>query len=245
MAGCPKCAIDLVRANPHKPIVQYPNGYITFRELRVGETLWLPDVWFNGLHDQRPASYFAALPSADGQHHVPPSAGGILGAPQSHEPPKKVQPGPQTAGASYGGNLPSGGAQPVGGSGDTITFQPGHRYRITIYTSIARSALTQAQKVALAGWLDGLGLDSGSITNVTSEQPDANTGAVTFDYTGPLHAEKLPDSPLPDIAQMTVEDLGASPPPAAQGMSTGVKVVLGAAGLAALVALVYFSTEGR
>jgi hypothetical protein len=67
MAGCPKCARDLVLiANPHKETVTFPNGFVTFKELHVGEVLNLPDKWFNGELDQMPPSYFAALPYADG-----------------------------------------------------------------------------------------------------------------------------------------------------------------------------------
>lgn len=65
-AGCPKCAVDLVHANPHKRAVRYPNGFLTFQSLVPGERLWLPDEWLNGIHDARPPSYFAALPYADG-----------------------------------------------------------------------------------------------------------------------------------------------------------------------------------
>lgn len=74
MAGCPKCAIDLVRANPHKPAVAFPNGYATFKSLVPGEKINLPDKWFDGSLDSRPHAYFAALPYADG---VTPS---MLGA---------------------------------------------------------------------------------------------------------------------------------------------------------------------
>jgi hypothetical protein len=66
MAGCPKCAIALVNSNPQKQAIELPNGYKTFKELRVGETLFLPDEWFDGRHDALPPSYFKALPSADG-----------------------------------------------------------------------------------------------------------------------------------------------------------------------------------
>ncbi len=65
-AGCPKCAIDLVRANPHKLTVRYPNGFVTFQSLRVGEHLNLPEKWFSKEFDQLPPSYFASLPHADG-----------------------------------------------------------------------------------------------------------------------------------------------------------------------------------
>ena len=65
-AGCPKCAIDLVDANPHKPAQHLANGYRTFKELRVGETLNLPDKWFDGRHDALPPSYFKSLASPDG-----------------------------------------------------------------------------------------------------------------------------------------------------------------------------------
>jgi hypothetical protein len=65
-AGCPKCARDLVEANPHKPTVVYPNGYRTFTELKAGEVLDLPEKWFDGTLDALPSEYFAALPYADG-----------------------------------------------------------------------------------------------------------------------------------------------------------------------------------
>ena len=66
MAGCPRCSIDLIRANAHKPAVKHPNGFLSFRDLSVGETLWLPDKWFSGELDALPPSYFAALPHPDG-----------------------------------------------------------------------------------------------------------------------------------------------------------------------------------
>jgi hypothetical protein len=64
--GCPKCAWALIDANKHKPSVTHPNGFRTFRELRVGEVLNLPDAWFDGSMDDLPSSYYAALPYADG-----------------------------------------------------------------------------------------------------------------------------------------------------------------------------------
>jgi hypothetical protein len=81
MAGCPKCARDLVVANPHKESVRLPNGFLTFRSLHAGERLWLPDKWFSAEFDRLPPAYFRALPSADG---VTPStlgdaAAGVLG----------------------------------------------------------------------------------------------------------------------------------------------------------------------
>lgn len=66
MAGCPRCARDLIAANPHKCTRTLPNGYITFEELRVGETINLPDKWFDGTLDRMPPSYFASLPHPDG-----------------------------------------------------------------------------------------------------------------------------------------------------------------------------------
>jgi hypothetical protein len=82
MAGCPKCGgIDFVRANPHKESVVYPNGFTTFREIRVGEKLILPEKWFSKEFDELPPAYFSSLPHPDG---VTPSklglaAAGILG----------------------------------------------------------------------------------------------------------------------------------------------------------------------
>ena len=79
MAGCPKCSRDLVRVNTHKPTVTLPNGYVTFRELRAGETLNLPDEWFDGTLDSRPNSYFQALPYADGVTPALAVLAGVLG----------------------------------------------------------------------------------------------------------------------------------------------------------------------
>ena len=81
-AGCPRCSRDLLAANVHKPIVSLPNGYRTFRGLRAGEKLNLPDKWFSKEFDELPPKYFAALPHPDG---VTPSslgdrvAAGVLG----------------------------------------------------------------------------------------------------------------------------------------------------------------------
>jgi len=77
-AGCPKCAHDLVRANPHKPAMMHPNGFLTFQSLSPGEQLHLPEKWFNGELDALPPSYFASLPYADG---VTPGKGAIGQAP--------------------------------------------------------------------------------------------------------------------------------------------------------------------
>jgi hypothetical protein len=76
--GCPKCAIDLVRANPHKETVTHPNGFVTFKDLHVGENLNLPDKWWSKEFDELPPSYFAALPHPDGV--TPPKVPtGVLG----------------------------------------------------------------------------------------------------------------------------------------------------------------------
>jgi hypothetical protein len=52
--------------NAHKERVVHPNGFVTWKDLRVGERLELPEKWFSGELDQMPNSYFAALPYADG-----------------------------------------------------------------------------------------------------------------------------------------------------------------------------------
>lgn len=77
-AGCPKCTIDLVRANPHKQAVRYPNGFVTFREMQAGETLKLPEKWFSKRFDELPPVYFKALPHPDGK--TPSTLGGALAA---------------------------------------------------------------------------------------------------------------------------------------------------------------------
>lgn len=66
MAGCPKCSLDLIKSNGHKPTVVYPNGFRTFREMAVGERLVLPEKWFDGSLDGLPRVYFNALPYPDG-----------------------------------------------------------------------------------------------------------------------------------------------------------------------------------
>jgi hypothetical protein len=76
-AGCPKCCADLVQANPHKETVVHPNGFVSFKELRVGEELVLPEKWFDGRLDLLPPAYFASLPYHDG---VTPSAFGEAAA---------------------------------------------------------------------------------------------------------------------------------------------------------------------
>jgi hypothetical protein len=81
MAGCPKCARDLILSNPGKETVIYPNGFISFKELRVGEELCLPDKWFDhASFDLYPPAYFASLPYADGVTPSPfgDAADGIL-----------------------------------------------------------------------------------------------------------------------------------------------------------------------
>ena len=66
MAGCPKCSVDLVWANPNKPRRTLANGYVTFESLTPGEKLNLPPKWFDGSLDRLPKGYFANLPSPDG-----------------------------------------------------------------------------------------------------------------------------------------------------------------------------------
>ena len=74
MAGCPKCAKDLVEANPHRASVRHPNGFLAFVEPLVpGENLWLPDKWFDGTLDRLPRSYFDGLPKVPmGLGELPP-----------------------------------------------------------------------------------------------------------------------------------------------------------------------------
>jgi hypothetical protein len=79
-ASCPKCAIDLIRANPHKETVVHPNGFVSFKELRVGEELCLPEKWFDGRLELLPPAYFASLPYHNGVTPSPfgEAAAGVL-----------------------------------------------------------------------------------------------------------------------------------------------------------------------
>jgi hypothetical protein len=80
MAGCPKCAKDLVEANTHRASVRHVNGYLTFAEpLVAGENLWLPDKWFDGTLDRMPRSYFDNLPKVPaGLGELPPESAADL-----------------------------------------------------------------------------------------------------------------------------------------------------------------------
>ena len=81
MAGCPKCSVDLVRANSHKPTVVFPNGFITFKDLHAGEKLNVPAKWSSPEFNQRSPTYFAALPYMDGKtpSKLGVAAAGVLG----------------------------------------------------------------------------------------------------------------------------------------------------------------------
>jgi hypothetical protein len=69
----------LVAAHPHKATIRHPNGFRTFKELRVGEKLNLPEKWFNGELDKLPPAYFAALPHHDGVTRSTHGVSGTLG----------------------------------------------------------------------------------------------------------------------------------------------------------------------
>ena len=103
MAGCPKCAADLVAANPQKQAVRYPNGFVTFKDLHVGEVLNIPDKWSNGTLDALPKAYFDNLPSPNvSQTYLPQmasQAGGMgsvggFGAPGPWVPQSPAPPPP-------------------------------------------------------------------------------------------------------------------------------------------------------
>lgn len=46
--GCPKCVRMLVTANPQKPYTKLSNGFVTFKDLQVGELLNIPQPWVDG-----------------------------------------------------------------------------------------------------------------------------------------------------------------------------------------------------
>ena len=80
-AECPKCSRDLCLLNAdQKQLVTHPNGYITFESLIEGETLVLPEKWFEPRFELLPPAYFASLPYADGVTPSPfgSAAPGIL-----------------------------------------------------------------------------------------------------------------------------------------------------------------------
>ena len=64
-----------MRANPHKETVSHSNGFVTFKNLSVGEELRLPEKWFGPRMDLLPPAYYGCLPYADG---VTPSPFGEL-----------------------------------------------------------------------------------------------------------------------------------------------------------------------
>lgn len=82
-AGCPKCSHLLIAANSHKSSRTLPNGYKTFKELRVGEKLNLPHAWFDGSLDKKSRAYFDALPHPDGITRSHKDVSGALGDPMS------------------------------------------------------------------------------------------------------------------------------------------------------------------
>lgn len=77
MAGCPRCSCELPRVNGHKTAITHKNGYVTFKDLRVGETINLPAEWFHPARDLLPPAYYRILPHPDGVTRG--SLGGTLG----------------------------------------------------------------------------------------------------------------------------------------------------------------------
>jgi hypothetical protein len=77
MAGCPKCSIELPRVNSRKDNIIHKNGYVTFKDLHVGETINLPDEWFHPARESLPPTYYKILPHHDGVTRG--SLGGMLG----------------------------------------------------------------------------------------------------------------------------------------------------------------------
>jgi len=65
------------RANPDKSAITRPNGHVTFRDIRVGEILNLPDEWFHPARENLPSTYYKILPHHDGVTRG--SLGGTLG----------------------------------------------------------------------------------------------------------------------------------------------------------------------
>ena len=63
--------------NGHKQAITRSNGFVTFVELRVGETINLPDEWFHPARENLPPTYYKILPHADGV--TPGSLGDALG----------------------------------------------------------------------------------------------------------------------------------------------------------------------
>ena len=72
MAGCKKCARDLVLRNSHRAHVQHPNGWLSFVDpLVVGEQLIVPEKWGDGTLDRLSKEYFEALPEPMGLGQLP------------------------------------------------------------------------------------------------------------------------------------------------------------------------------
>ncbi|HTQ47929.1 MAG TPA: hypothetical protein VMI75_34465 [Polyangiaceae bacterium] len=131
-AGCPKCVADLVAANPQKSSVRYPNGFVTFESLHIGEVLQLPDKWFNGALDALPKEYFDRLPQ------MPSQSAGVGQAPQ----PGVMTPGPSASCRlwAYGGSVHVGqtvfmGINPhvsMAAFAQAASFMPEEQYEMEI-----------------------------------------------------------------------------------------------------------------
>lgn len=241
MAGCPKCAIDLVLANPHKPTVVHPNGFKTFREMTVGERLVLPEKWFDGTLDDRPPAYFAALPYHDGMtpSTLGDAAAGVLADYASIDAiVAQISALPQLNDQEFATT-----ATVLGNMIDQAVAQAG--------------SVPQAQQAAAAAeWVRGRALQmAGSIINndtaaigaarteiqnVLLTGLDDARGALKTYYaqktpTPPPHVPTPPPAPTPT----------PSPEPEPEGLSKADMVGYGLLGASAAGTVIYFATRPR
>lgn len=271
-AGCPKCAADLVAANPRKPAVRYPNGFVTFRELRSGESLNLPDKWFSGALDRLPSGYFEALPSIDGHlgqedprarhhpHHATATSSATWGE-------AIVAPRRRGHGRLSGPPIPHCHAF-------TITFSPSQKTAATweaaLQSALAANGFTnvlvgppdQNGNFVVGGiWEGAQPLDTSQLLDdgqgnhftfkVVTDGGPANppTGPCAVHITpkiiqnlGPP-APKQYNQPQGKVPQGGQKQGGAQQPP--PGMSTGAKVGIGVAVAAAAGGALYLASKRR
>jgi hypothetical protein len=227
-AGCPKCAVDLIRANPHKPTITFPNGFITFQSLHPGERLWLPDKWFNGEMDQLPPEYFAALPYADG---VTPGKGALGQAPAPQPAPATTFTGPQSVADVLGAAQAAAAAIAADPNFCQSVQQAGSKVNAAVHDfKVAWNAVPNNPLPVPLG-------------TGTFEKATADAMATVLGSNAPAACPALA-APAPTPAPSPVPAPAATPTPH-KGMSTGAMVGLGLLGAGTVGGIIYLATHHK